>query len=90
VRPPQPNKENKVEPLAEEKLAHITPHHLAALSLCRGAEALERAASDHTTWFFVILDLHRALHCALIAALVGHGWDRCVPRKRASEVVRIF
>jgi len=58
----EPNKENKVEPVAEEKLAHITPHHLAALSLCRAAEALERVASDRTTWFFIILDLHRALH----------------------------
>jgi len=58
----EPNKENKVEPVAQEKLAHITPHHLAALSLCRAAEALERVASDRTTWFFIILDLHRALH----------------------------
>jgi hypothetical protein len=56
---------------AMERYARITPHHLAALSLRRGADALERAASDPTTWFFIILDLYRALYCALIAALSG-------------------
>jgi hypothetical protein len=51
--------------------AQITPHHLAALSLQRAASALEAAALHPETWFFVILDLNRALHCALIAALSG-------------------
>jgi hypothetical protein len=47
------------------------PHHLAALSLCRAADALEQTASDPTTWFLIILDLNRALYCALIVALSG-------------------
>jgi hypothetical protein len=51
--------------------AEITPHHLAALSIRRAADALEQTEADPTTWFFVILDLHRALYCALIAALSG-------------------
>jgi hypothetical protein len=51
--------------------ADITPHHLAALSLSRAAEALSRTEADPVTWFFIILDLHRALYCALIAALSG-------------------
>ena len=79
-----------VEPVAEEKLAHITPHHLAALSLCRGAEALERAASDHTTWFFVILYLHRALHCALIAALWGTAGIGAYPEKEQARWYEYF
>jgi len=51
----------------EEQLAHITSGHLAALSLGRAAEALGRTACDRIAWFFVILDLHRALQCALTA-----------------------
>jgi hypothetical protein len=51
--------------------ARITPHHLAALSLRRAADALKQLAADPTTGFFIILDLHRALYCALVAALSG-------------------
>jgi hypothetical protein len=51
--------------------ADITPHHLAALSLSRAADALPSTETDPATWFFIILDLHRALYCALIAALSG-------------------
>jgi hypothetical protein len=56
---------------ASANYARLSPHHLAALSVRRAADALERVASDPTTWFFVVLDLHRALHSALIAALSG-------------------
>ncbi len=51
------------------RYAKITPHHLAALSLSRAAEALSRTEANPVTWFFIILDLHRALYCSLIAAL---------------------
>jgi hypothetical protein len=51
--------------------ATITPHHLAALSISRAADALSSTETDPATWFFIILDLHRALYCALIAALSG-------------------
>jgi len=51
--------------------ARITPHHLAVLSVRRAADALSQTASDPTIWFFVILDLHRAIYCALVAALSG-------------------
>ena len=54
-----------------EPYASITPQHLAALSLRRASDALEELASDPTTWLFVIMDLHRALYCALVAALSG-------------------
>jgi hypothetical protein len=51
--------------------AEITPQHLAALSIQRAADALEHTDADPTTWFIVVLDLHRALYCALVAALSG-------------------
>jgi hypothetical protein len=51
--------------------ADITPHHLAVLSLSRAADALPSTQSDPATWFFIILDLHRALYCALVSALSG-------------------
>src|SRR5512144_866756 len=54
-----------------EPYASITPQHLAALSLRRASDGLEELASDPTTWLFVIMDLHRALYCALVAALSG-------------------
>jgi hypothetical protein len=61
--------------------AGITPHHLAALSLRRAADALSQTAVDPTTWFFIILDLHRALYCALIAALSGPAENGAYPVK---------
>jgi hypothetical protein len=44
---------------------------LALLSLYRAADAIDHVATDPTDWVFVILDLHRALNCALVAALSG-------------------
>jgi hypothetical protein len=64
--------------------ATITPHHLAALSLSRAADALPSTETDPATWFFIILDLHRALYCALIAALsAGRDWglSRVAPHR---------
>src|SRR4051794_28081963 len=54
-----------------DEYATITPHHLAALSLCRAAGGLAQVDADSTVWFFVILDLQRALYSALIEALSG-------------------
>jgi hypothetical protein len=61
--------------------AEITPHHLAALSVQRAADALERTEADPTIWFFAILDLHRALYCALVAALSGSAGIGAYPDK---------
>jgi hypothetical protein len=65
--------------------ARITPHHLAALSLRRAADVLEQAASDPTIWFFVILDLHRAVYCALVATLSGSAGIGAYPDKLQTE-----
>jgi hypothetical protein len=53
------------------QFARITPDHLALLSLRRVADAIDQVPGDPTSWVFVILDLHRALNCALVAALSG-------------------
>jgi hypothetical protein len=70
--------------------AEITPHHLAALSVRRAADALEQTEVDPTTWFFVILDLHRALYCALIAALSGSAGIGAYPDKLQIEWIDWF
>jgi hypothetical protein len=46
----------------------VTPDRIAALSLCRAADTLEQVTADPSAWFFVILDLHRALYTGLVAA----------------------
>jgi hypothetical protein len=55
--------------------ATINPDRLALCSLCRAANALEQVAADRTIWFFIILDLHRALYAALVAALSAFSFD---------------
>jgi hypothetical protein len=47
----------------------ITPARLAVRSLCRAANALGQVAADPEIWFFIILDLNRALYAALVGAL---------------------
>jgi hypothetical protein len=70
--------------------ARITPHQLAALSLRRAADSFEQTASDSTTWFFIILDLHRALYCALVAALSGSAEIGAYPDKLQAEWLEWF
>jgi hypothetical protein len=70
--------------------AAITPHHLAALSLRRAVDALEQTEADRTTWFFVVLDLHRALYCALIAALSGSAGIGAYSDKLRAEWIDYF
>jgi hypothetical protein len=70
--------------------AEITPHDLAALSLCRAADSLEQAVSDPATWFLIILDLHRAVYCALIAALAGSAQVGVYSDKLRAEWLAYF
>jgi len=55
--------------------ARITPDRLATCSLCRAANGLERVTADPAVWFFIILDLNRALYAALVAALSAENFD---------------
>jgi hypothetical protein len=64
--------------------ATISPDRLATLSLSRAASALKQVTADPTIWFFVILDLNRALYAALVAALSASSFDRAYsPKLRA-------
>lgn len=48
-----------------------SPEHLAALCVGRAKQAILLTNDDPLQWFVVIPDLHRALNCALVAALRG-------------------
>jgi hypothetical protein len=65
--------------------ARINPDRLALLSLCRAANALNRVTADPTTWFFIILDLHRALYAALVAALSAFSFEDAYGDKLRSQ-----
>lgn len=73
-----------------DERARISPHHLAALSLSRAANALSQTETDSATWFFIILDLHRALYCALVAALSGPAEIGAYSEKLRAEWIEYF
>jgi hypothetical protein len=73
------------------QFARITREHLALLSLRRAADAIDQVAGDPTSWVFVILDLHRALNCALVAALLsrpGSALSASSPEQAGSRILR--
>src|SRR5438132_902587 len=72
------------------KYARITAEQLAVLSLCRASDSLEQAASEPTTWFFIIVDLHRALYAALVAALSGPAGIGAYPEKLQAEWIELL
>jgi len=59
----------------------INPDHLATLSLCRAANAVEHAAADPDAWFFIIVDLNRAVTAALVAALSAYDFSEAYDAK---------
>jgi hypothetical protein len=60
-----------VEIKATHRFIETSPHHLSALCVVRADRGIKETESDPLQWFFVIVDLHRALNCALVAALRG-------------------
>ena len=68
----------------------INPDRLAALSLCRAANALEQAATDPRTWFFIILDLNRGVIAALIAALSALSFEDAFDNKLRAQCKAFF
>jgi len=67
--------------VSKTELIRINPDRLATLSLCRAANAVEQAAADPTTWFFIILDLNRAVTAALVAALSAYDFTEAYDAK---------
>jgi hypothetical protein len=70
--------------------ARITPHQLAAHSLCRAADTLEQTTSNPVSWFFVIVDLHRALYSALVAVMSGPAGIGAYNDKLQAEFIRAW
>jgi hypothetical protein len=57
--------------MVSRNFIETNPHHLSALCVVRAELSVAESASDPEQWLFVIVDLHRALNCALVAALRG-------------------
>jgi hypothetical protein len=70
--------------------AEIDPGRLASLSLCRAANALEHTTADPSAWFFIILDLNRALYAALVAALSALSREGAFDAKLRTEWLQYF
>ena len=70
-----------VPTVSQPSFIRITADQLAALSLCRAANALEQAAAAPATWFFIILDLNRAVTAALVAALSAFDFTEAYDAK---------
>jgi hypothetical protein len=70
--------------------AEINPGRLASLSLCRAANALEQATADPSAWFFIILDLNRALTAALVAALSAFSTEGAYDDNLRSQWLEYF
>jgi len=56
----------------------------------RGADAIEQTTNDSTSWFFIILDVHRAIYCAMIAALKGTAGIGAFSAKLRAEWLDYF
>jgi hypothetical protein len=61
--------------------AETSPHQLSALCVVRANRAIIETLADPEQWFFVIVDLHRALNSALVAALRGSAGIGAYPLK---------
>ena len=67
-----------------------SPHQLSALCVVRANRAIHEAATDPAQWFLVIVDLHRALNSALVAALRGSAGIGAYPLKLRQEWLDYF
>ena len=54
-----------------DRYIETSPQHLSVLCVLRAERTMRLTLCDPTQWFLVIPDLHRALSCALVAALQG-------------------
>ena len=59
----------------------ITPERLCALCIVEAARDIDAAEQTPVRWFFAILMLHRALNCALVAALRGSAGIGAYPKR---------
>ena len=76
--------------MSQPSFIRISPDQLATLSLCRAANAVEQTAADPTTWFFIILDLNRAVTAALVAALSAYDFAEAYDAKFRARLKAFF
>jgi hypothetical protein len=67
-----------------------SPHQLSALCVVRANRAVRETATDPAQWFLVIVDLHRALNSALVAALRGSAGIGAYPLKLRRQWLDYF
>ena len=67
-----------------------SPQHLAMLCVVRADMTINLIPTDPAQWFFVIVDLHRALNCALVAALRGTAGIGAYPPKLRRRWLEYF
>jgi hypothetical protein len=76
--------------VSQPSFIRINPDRLATLSLCRAANVVEQAAADPTIWFFIILDLNRAVTAALVAALSAYDFAEAYDAKFRARLKAFF
>lgn len=64
-----------------DDFARATPMQLCLLYLEQAAHEAERAIRNPQRWFFAVPEMHRALNCALVAALSGSEGIGAYPEK---------
>jgi hypothetical protein len=73
-----------------DDLIETSPHHLSMLCVVRADLTISQTTADRAQWFLVIADLHRALNCALVAALRGTAGIGAYPAKLQRQWLEYF
>jgi hypothetical protein len=79
-----------VDFMTTRNFIETSPHHLSALCVVRADLSIGETISDPQQWLFVIVDLHRALNCALVAALRGTAGIGAFSPKLRREWLNFF
>ena len=72
------------------KYIETSPHQLSALCVVRASRSINEAATVPAQWFLAIVDLHRALNSALVAALRGSAGIGAFPLKLRRQWLDYF
>lgn len=70
--------------------ARTSPMQLCLLYLEQAVREAVRATKDPQRWFFAAPEMHRALNCALVAALSGSESIGAFPKKARDEWIAYF
>jgi hypothetical protein len=70
----------------DSRYIEIFPERLAAYCVVDAAREIALAEGEPLRWFFAISKLHRALSCALVAALRGSAGIGAYPAKKGRRL----